>query len=222
MSLDRDTVVISALLVVFATQYIFYFGKWPEGANPRYLFPGMLVEHLAIFVFLIALVRLVGFGKPRPIWACVGSIAASASFMIVAVGDIKTNRAVSKQVVAATTSFTDRLNEAVGFLRLHPSMGVILNSHDIWDYEPTISIGRYIRSAGLPNPMALKANGYRSAAFSKGTMQFFLTDQLEKLQAVGGKGFSPLQSVDSAAGCFSFGFNGPPLAECLAGVTVWP
>lgn len=215
------------LLGVFASQYVFYYGVWPAGAVPRYMFPGMLAKHFAVFLFFVVVTKIISITPFRlrgVIWGIY--LMASLYVLKLSVQDFNANRTASKEMVANSISFTTRLNKAFDFLRVHPSAALILNSNSVLDYEPLFSIERFIRASGLTNPVALKLNGYSSEDYSYSKdperLAFMLTESLEKIQHFGGRGFIPIRSADAIVECFSMGMSGPPLARCRAGNIIWP
>jgi len=210
------------LLAVFASQYVFYYGVWPDGAVPRYMFPGVLAKHFAIFIFFVVAAKIISI-KPFVLRGVIVVVYLMAAlyFMKLSVQDFNSNRTASKVMAANSISFTARLNEALGFLRAHPSAALIMSSNSVLDYEPLYSIERFVRASGLTNPVALKLNGYSSEnySYSKDSerLAFMLTGSLEKIQHSGGSGFVPLHSIDAVVECFSMGMSGPPLARCKFG-----
>ena len=213
------------MLMVFASQHVFYFGIWPIGAVPRYLFPGILAQHIAVFLFFVVTAKIISIKFPwLRSWVWVVYLIGALSFLKFSVKDLSANRVVSKEVATNTASFTTRLNEALGFLRAHPSAPLILSSNSVLDYEPVYSIQRFVTASGLTNPIALKLNGYSSKNYSKDSerLALMLTGALEKIQYAGESGFVPLRSVDAVAECFSMGMSGPPLARCKSGNIIWP
>lgn len=213
------------LLLVFAIQYVFYFGAWPRGAAPRYLFPGVFGQHFAIFLAVVIVAKIISVTSP---WlrgrSWIVLLAAASCFLTFSVKNFATNRAASKTVVANTISFTSKLKEAFDFLRMNPSAALILNSNNVSDYEPLFSIERFVRASGLTNPVALKLNGYSPEAFSKDSQRlaFSLAGTLEEIQKFGKAGFVPLRTVETIAACFSMGMSGPPLASCESGNIIRP
>lgn len=213
------------MLMVFASQYVFYFGIWPIGAVPRYLFPGILAQHIAIFLFFVVTAKIISIKFPwLRSWVWVVYLIGALSFLKFSVKDLSANRVVSKEVATNTASFTTRLNEALGFLRAHRSAVLILSSHSVLDYEPVYSTQRFVMASGLTNPIALKLNGYSSENFSKDSerLAFMLAGSLEKIQHSGEGGFVPLRSADAVVECFSMGMSGPPLTRCKSGNIIWP
>lgn len=221
-SLDRDALILLMLLFFFASQYLFYSGKWPETSNARYLFPGKLSEHLAILVSVTALVKVSNFKPNQSSWSWALPLFASACFIGYSLDDFANNRIASQKFVGQSREFTSKLDVSFGILRSSPSHIVVLNSHSFFDYEPIFAMQRFIRSAGLSNPIVIKMNGYSSAGLPSDVLSVQLTKAIEGLQKDGGRGFTSLQAVEPSKGCFSFGMHGAPSIDCKTGITIYP
>lgn len=214
-----------ALLALFASQYVFYVGNWPEPAVPRYLFPGVFARHLAIFLFFAVIAKMVATMPRRPrfgIW--IVYLVAALYFVKPAVSDLGVNRTAAKEVVAKTVAFGTSLDETISYLRAHPAAALIVNSHSVLDYESLYSIERFVRAAGLRNPIALNLSGYSAAAFSGSDSQklsFGLAGALERIRLEGeGNLFVPLSAAEMIPRCFSIGLSGDPHPRCEAGTTI--
>jgi hypothetical protein len=236
-SLQGYLVGIFFMLVAFAAQYVFYFGKWPEAAAaPRYLFPGILCMHLSIFLCFVALAKVIRslpagskqlgivsfFGAVFLLGIAIKLSTMSFNPLNVALAQLKFNREASKLNVNTTVLFTKRLDEALNFLKRNPSAVLIINSHHIWDYEPAFSIQRFVKSSGIDNRAALRLDGYSSASFPQESLAFQLAEGLERVHADGGHDFVPWHTLDLTDKCFSFGMHGPPYGRCEAGNVIYP
>ncbi len=221
-SLNNYVWAMLVMLIIFASQYMFYFGIWPIGAVPRYLFPGILVQHLAVFIFFVVVAKIISTKFPRlRSWIWPIYVIGALFFLKFSVKDLRANRVASKIVAANTAAFATRLNEASDFLRAHPSAALILSSNSVLDYEPVYAIQRFVRASGLTNPIALKVNPSGISKDAK-SLSFMLEGSLERIEHSGEIGFVPLRSVDTVVECFSMGMSGPPLARCKSGNIIWP
>lgn len=222
----RHAWAMLALLAVFASQFVFYFGQWPIGAVPRYLFPGILAQHLAIFLFVVVIAEIFAARPSRSRrHAWILYLIAALYFVKPSVTDLGANRAASRQTVATTIAFTGRLNESVTYLKAHPAAALILNSNNVIDYEPVYSIERFVRASGVRNPIALHLNGYSAGSYSdtgSTKLSFMLATALEQIQLEGDGKFVPLRSTITFPECFSIGLSGAALARCQAGITISP
>lgn len=218
-------IVVLSLLALFASQYIFYMGNWPESSVPRYWFPGVFAKHLAIFVFFVVVAKIVAAVPRRPkhaIWIIY--LLSALYFAKPAIKDFEANRMAAKEVVAKTVAFKVSLDKTIEYLRAHPTAALIVNSNSILDYESLYSIERFIRAEGLANPIALNLSDYSAATFAGSDSQqlsFKLATALEKIREEGeGNLFIPLNSAEMIPRCFSIGLSGAPYPRCKASATI--
>jgi len=112
-----------------------------------------------------------------------------------------------------------------GLLAAHPTVPLVLVSHNAWDYEPLFSNEHYVRSAGDQNKMAILLEGYSSNSLNEAMpdskLPIDLARQLETLESQGGKGFEPSKAIDLSGDCLSLGFSGPPLNVCTQKIQIW-
>ena len=214
--------LLAGLLVIYASQYVFYSGKWPEKSLGRYMVPGLVAAHLAVLVVLVGLQRAVA--KLAPSWATAASIIGA----LLLIGNVahkwNGNHSRARETAVTTSTFTRNVAEAAEFLRKHPQAIIVVNSHSPVDYEPVQALPRFLRAAGIENRMVLHLAGYHSGlpAIKAEPLARQLVEQLEKQQADGaGNIYVPRQSVDAAADCFSFGLSGPPASQCARGNRIW-
>ena len=214
------------MLALILSQHLFYGsnGHWPNDVAPRYLFPGMLAENMAFFLSIVVIAKMASIKFPKlaeTIWVIY--LAGALSFLMLSVENITSNRAASIKRVVTTSSLTNRLDEAFIYLRAHPSAALLLNSHNVWDYEPIFSIYKFVRASGLINPIAININGYSPNSFSKNSqpLEFKLASTLLEIQHFGNSKFVPLHTTETNATCFSMGITGPPLVRCESGNIVW-
>jgi len=210
------------LLALYGIQYVFYDGKWPDNAQPRYLFPGIPAFHAAILIGCVALVNLVKTSNASKTLVFTLQLVLSLGFIAGSVNNVETNRNASLQTVRNTNSFEEKFQAMADYLAQNPSMPVILNTHSVWDGEPMDSITRFMRARGLTNPVAVRIVGYSPAQFAPGSMEKSLAEEIEtprgplkEMRAV------PIQSV-SQTDCYSVGLSGPPLDTCKRSVVMWP
>ena len=204
-------------------QFVFYDGKWPEGSELRYHFPGVLAGHLALLFGLGAFVHLIRTSLIGSGWIIAVPLIASFCFLAAASGDFRQNRVRSMAVVQSTSYFMAKLDIAIDYLRKYPSSTLVLNSHSVQDYEPIFSLVRFVRAAGIMNAIALDLDGYSSKTFPDGSLAFDLSMGLEDHGYLKEHDLVPFSSVNVKQGrCFSLGLSGPPLRICTEGVTIWP
>ncbi len=213
--------LLAGLLIIYASQYVFYSGKWPEKALGRYLVPGLVAAHVAILVGLAALARFVDYYAPR--WTTVAHVVGALLMVGSVAHKWNGNRSRAVDTANTTAAFTKKVADAATYLKAHPEMMIVINSHSVVDYEPVQALPRFLRAAGVDNKIALRIDGYssNSPAAAGSALVFQLARQLEDQRDRGSKEFQPLNSVDKVPGCFSFGLSGAPAARCVKGDRVW-
>lgn len=223
----RSATAVFGLLTLYATQFVFYFGRWPDGAVPRYLFPGMLAAQLALFLGAAALMRVVGGRLPSALLARALPFFLAIGYLTVASADSSVNRAASLRQVDDTRSFSGKMRAVTEYLRSHPESTLVLGSHSPWDHEPIFSIDRYVRAAGITNPIAVKLAAYGAGSFdaSAAPLEHDLARQLEVLEQTGvtdiSPDFVPFSRAGTGKACFSLGLSGPPVESCAVGMRIW-
>ncbi len=209
------------LLGIYSLQYFFYSGQWPEGSSGRYYFPGILARDLAIlatFALVISILKLAKLSYPKPLTI---EIALAAILVYIAPSHTL-NRQASIETVQQTTAFFDKYTSIVSFLKDHPELPVIINTHAAFDFEPIHSIQIYLKSSGLKNRVSINAQNLTLQNLAPDSLERGLAGVIINLSRQDSSGrFVPLESVDQE-NCFSIGLSGPPLKACEKGVTVWP
>lgn len=133
------------------------------------------------------------------------------------------NREASLKMVETSSDFSRKINEAKAYLSNHPTANVIFKSHSPNDFEQLISVKRYLRAAGIKNPIAVEVTEDGAANFAKENdpLKSLLGEMIVEMQNTGANGFYPIKALNPSAGCWSFGFNGPPISTCEAGEIIW-
>lgn len=224
VALLRAALSLSLLLLLFAAQFVFYNGNWP-GSQLRYYFPGVFAVDVALLVAIATLVYVLRFYKQR--WHAVLPPIASLVMLSFAMPDVQANHAHSKEVAISTTRFVEKLDSAKEYLRANPTAPLILNSHYLGDYEPIVSIGRFMRAAGIKNTIAVRIDRDSPPPFLDDPALAFpedshLANALQSPSGLQGWDMVPFARIDVDPTCFSFGFSGPPFSQCKQGTSVWP
>jgi hypothetical protein len=209
----RYAAVTAFLALLLLSQHVFYNGRWPSGAHccPRYDFPGLLVAPFAIYTGVAWLLMVFdSVGAPRwPIaWLRVGVLVWAVTHLWPASFPLA---AASRAVVRSSASFTYKLARIRELHRKHPDRAFVLESYNVWDHEPVVSLQRFMGRYRVQAPVYLKLH-YASNGFAAGTLERSLTAEMEKVAAQGdAKGlFAPMQpwSAFRGAPCYAIGFAG--------------
>jgi hypothetical protein len=216
----REVLILTGLLIVFASQYLFYSGDF--GAF-RYWLPSELSKQMAVFIATGLAFRVVAvFGVPR---ICVRALTVVIAFYLfnLSAHGVWNNHSAAVQVALQTKDFTRKFREGVSFLKKNPSAAVVLNSHAVADYEPIISMRLFLNFAGLDRPIAIKINDDSSNRFSPGSLEAILSKGIADMadNVGGGYPYTPLKELDLSKSCYSFGLSGAPASECSAGSRVF-
>jgi hypothetical protein len=219
--LERLLAAAVIMLGVFMTQFVFYSGKIDDG---RYLFPTDLARAGIIFVGAILITKLIVINTRHAFWGVAASFMMTLCILWKVSPEFDHNRFSVQQNVAMTEMFTRKIRSGTAFLKTHPDATLIINSHNVWDFEPIWSIVQYMRSSEVSNEIALNVSGYSAASLSNDPNHLLsiLAAQLEDLEANGGWGELVSFEKISKAPCYSFGLSGPPAAFCGSGELIWP
>lgn len=201
------------LLGFFVSQEIAYGGSLPSGT--RYDFPAMLIP--ICFVYFIACVvnlRVREAGKQRLADRLALGFAVALGVVFLSTGGIGGLVNSIGQVeanIAKTREFSAELAAIVSRARTNPAAPIILEAYGPGAYEPVYSLQRYLQSAGLGNPTAVRLHPDRKsidAFYDK------LQNRLRALQENGSKSFAKLTDLPTGKPCLSIGINGEAAANC--------
>jgi hypothetical protein len=201
------------LLGLFVSQEIAYGGSLPTGT--RYDFPAMLVP--ICFVYFIGVVfnlRTREAGKERSADSLALGFAVTITIIFLSTGGIgglvRSIDEVETNIVK-TKEFSAELAAIVSRARMDPAAPIIFEAYGPGAYEPVYSLQRYLQSAGLENPIAVRLHPDR-----KSISPFYddLENRLRVLQYDGGKSFVKLVDLPGRGTCVSVGINGEADTRC--------
>lgn len=182
------------LLGIYSFQYIFYGGKWPDlWGDVYYSFPGTLAKELAILLLLLTIIKLLSirFSLNRNTIHIV-LFVVMCSYLTLSLRTINYAHKISVRFTNGSQQFDQKLQELFVFLRLNPSAAIYLDYPTIIDFEPNVSLERFIRAAGFKNPIFITVKGV--------------------LQSIP----SPTSAIAQSGSCFAIGMNGPAISPCQA------
>jgi hypothetical protein len=201
------------LLGFFISQELAYGGSLPSGT--RYDFPAMLIPICFIyFIGCVVNVRVREAGKQR----LADGLALGFGIAIAAVfwstggfGGLANSIDQIDANIVKTREFSAELAAVVSRARTNPAAPIILEAYGAGAYEPVYSLQRYLQSAGLGNPMAVRLHPDQisiDAFYDK------LESRLRTLQDSGGQSFVKLRDLPAGEPCVSVGINGEADANC--------
>ena len=201
------------LLGFFISQELAYGGSLPGGT--RYDFPAMLIP--ICFVYFIGCVvnlRVREAGKPRLAEGLALGFALAMAAVFWSTGGFGGLANSIDQVeanIVKTREFSAEFAAIVSRARTDPAAPIILEAYGPGAYEPVYSLQRYIQSAGLENPIAVRLHPDRN---SINLFYDDLENRLRILQDHGGQSFVKLLDLPGGSACLSIGINGEADAGC--------
>jgi hypothetical protein len=145
------------LIVVFLSQYIFYYGAWSSGAL-RYLFPAVLAVHFSILISIFLLMHafsIFPYSKNRIKFL---KIIGFTLFILLSIENLFQNRNISSHSARISLDFDKKYIYVEEILKRNPSIPLIIFSNHPNDYESIFAINRFLYSRGVPNKVGVKLN----------------------------------------------------------------
>ena len=201
------------MLAFFISQELAYGGALPTGT--RYDFPAMLVP--VLFIYFIACAVDLHLRKIRKeASADVRGLlfAVTVVVLFLAAGGIRGAARSFDEIetnIVKTREFSVELAAIVSRARTESAAPIILEAYGGGAYEPVYSLQRYLVSAGLKNPIAVRLHPDPA---SSGPLYDILEKSLRALQDAGGNSFVRLEDLPAATACLSIGIDGAADSRC--------
>lgn len=207
--------------LLYGTQYVYYFGKWPETIEGRYLIPGLLFKFFAALLAYAALMEFIRV-TARKSWIRWG-VPAFALFCMATLAGARwdENRLHARAVRERSHALANSLQKVYDHLRANPDLPLIVASHRPVDYEPFYGVERFIRAQGIRNPIAIELVGYTASSPHETPLFARLAAMLERVSKEGAKDFTSLDQARAREQCFSIGLSGPPASGCQGFELKW-
>jgi hypothetical protein len=113
--------------------------------------------------------------------------------------------------IVKTKEFSRELAGILSRAGKDPAAPIILEAYGPGAYEPVFSLQRYLQSAGLENPIAVRLHPDQ---ISHGPSYDNLENRLRVLQDDGGHSFVKLADLPAAGPCLSVAINGEADKNC--------
>lgn len=209
------------LFTLWISQFFFYSGALPTGT--RYDFPGMFIYGLS-FLFLFYMVfKAIG----RTAAARGAILAAFAAFVVFvqAWNGFLAIHEVSLKNMQKTRAFSRHMTRVASILKDEPATPLILESHTFGDFEPVVSVPRYLLYYGVENTVAVYFKE-RVMPRDKGPLSVMLVKMFQEFQngdksvPSGRLMFSPYRSLPDGK-CFVLTFSGDSTLNCTDLGRIW-
>lgn len=194
----RGALLAAAMVVLYATQFVFYNGGIPKGT--RYDFPAVTLSALLPWTTLPLLSDVSSRWHPG-ISGQLGLVRAlvASCFTLLILGRSTSGipDAVGRHV-ALTASLDRTVRALADTVRTEPTRPILVVGDYPTDLEAVNSAAVHFRHAGIANPLFFKYRGAIRPA-SPGPLFVKLDAQLASLEAHGDRVFGPLAQLDLSA-----------------------
>lgn len=143
------------ILAVAATQYIFYINQLPS--NMRYDFPALLlfpILDLVAILLLLAIFAKHKYAKSLKILMYVGLSTLCIFYIFHRGYTLIHNQAIKNSKLSS--EFDSKINKAVYAIRENPDATIVFVSSHSHDFEPIVSVQRYLDSKKISNILMLQ------------------------------------------------------------------
>ncbi len=215
------------LILIYASQYIFYAGKWPQFDN-RYYFPGVLALQFSILIGATFMLKLISVLNIHKFIIIILNIIITASFVLLSTVKLSENRNHALANSRMTTEFDQKFNSITNVLKMNPNIPLVIVAHSPSDYEPIVAIYRFLYSQGIGNSLGVLLSGTSfDQTGNEAPQTKWLIEAIKDFSKNGVKSktedfrLDPIGSLD-LSDCVSVGISGSPLVNCKYGaIRIW-
>ncbi|MBF0317927.1 MAG: hypothetical protein HQL04_07100, partial [Nitrospirae bacterium] len=186
-AISKTSAFLILLTIIVASQIIFYNGYWP--VNNRFDFPGKLAFPVASLSIVLAMMKIFATldVKPKTINTIKFILAAALLVIVVHRGFVPLREATEKHAII-TRDFTDKITQLSAELNRYPQTPLVLESHNVWDYEPIFSVERFLSVNKVKNPLYLRIHGSHGAGKANVLLPEFEVKLARQLHDISVKG----------------------------------
>jgi hypothetical protein len=205
------------LLAIYCSQIIFYNGAWPAGN--RYDFPGLLYIPVTVYLLYILAEKTLAEGDGVKLSrTIIRTIFVFALALVVISKGYARIILLLEEHVKLTNEFTNGLNQMSTLLKQNPDYALVLESTDVWEYEPIFSYQRFLRAYGVENPFFLRIQCYSPETIAENNenpLKVRLAQDLSEISVHGKDLFLPLSRLEDYQNrCFSLALSNAAFTEC--------
>jgi hypothetical protein len=184
------------LCIGYGWQMLYYNGQLPAGT--RYDYPSELLPTVSVVLWIVVIARLVPLVPALKTSAAPRSRALSriltstAGLILMAVAlhrGYGPFREYAGRYVQVSNAFYSSFQSLVSTAQTHPQSSILIENHGIEEYEPVVSLARFLRAYGVNNPLFLRIGPYPYRV--QDPLERDLAARLNRLQRRGGEGYSP-------------------------------
>ncbi len=216
-SLSIHLLTMGVIIMVIASQSIFYNNSLPT--NGRYDFPGIPLFSVLNLVAIHALIDVL----PKALWGRILKMSlyiALVSYLLYVIfgKGYAPLLQQAKNNALITTAFAQKLDVTTQALRQNPTVPLIMISHNYINFEPIVSLARYLSARGITNPIMLSYAPDHDSADD--TLSAVLSPRLTAVMQQGPSEslfarFSPLRDLYGGEKCYSISFDQTFSSSCI-------
>jgi hypothetical protein len=215
------------LILMYASQYIFYAGKWPI-FDSRYYFPGVLAFDFGMLIVAIFVLNIIKIIINKKYLELILQSLVLVILTTIAAKNFSENHARATHRAQVTKSFDEKFSLVLKVLVENPQLPLIIMANHPTDYEPIFAINRFLYSYSIQNPLGVKINDEAFLVNGSDDPQIkWLKEAINDLSLNGAHSkrkdlfFDPINSFDQST-CISVGLSGPPVMSCKYGaIRLW-
>jgi len=216
--LVRSVVILAGLSLLYASQYVFYNGDWPN--ESRYDFPGVLARPF-VWVTLAVLARdIFRLMKVKPALLFAGHVIVLLVLACVVSKERFPIRWNCQRNVRRTRLFRECLDGIADRAKLSPVRPLLLVARRRWDYELVLSATRFFAFKGVSNPVHLQLAWEKPESEILPIERQLQAEMIEWSQG-GRDGILPVSRLQKGELCFGVGLSGPPNVACESLGQLW-
>jgi hypothetical protein len=213
-------VVSASALALLLSQIVLYNGSITP--QTRYEFPAALAGPALLVATSVCvrtfLRRTQAFRTERSVFHVTSAVLLTLALLNV--NGFREQREWSRQWMVGTRDFATRIAAAAATARARPEIPIIVISGRPLDFEPMLSVDRFLRQLAVSNPRFLVLD-WQSSRAQWSALEVHLAPQVEQLARQGWLGYEPEASVHPRAPCFSIGLSHEPPAGCQSLGRLW-
>ena len=195
------------LLALLVTQFVLYNGDWPPMAR-RYGFPGLLAGPLLWAAWAACVWQMLRIAEVR---LPVRAFAYVAALVVLGLLTFRTGfvplRNHCQHNAKVTRIATGRFDRAAEILSKDPDRPVLVVCHSPRDFEPAVSVARFLNSMSVRNPLFLRMN-WRVGQLDLSPLDRRCEKNLHEYSLKGERGFRPWSEFRPEGGFYSIGLSG--------------
>ena len=204
-----------ALLIIASfvfSQMFFYQGSWP--LNSRYDYPGILYLPAIVIILQKTITTIISEKIPNLPTSSVAICVSLGLLLLTFSRGYQSILSTNISTVETTNNFANKVNSIIESAKSHPEDIIVLESSNVWDYEPIFSYQIYLVNSSVQNPITLRIHNYSPDSVEKG-LEVELAQELSKLSQIGDNRFQSISTLEKyGSDCISVMISAETETNC--------